>query len=268
MTPEPLYHRPIEADGNRFVLVDGLLGPLPSDPAAHARAVCHEGTKVHDGVLHLDRNQKGQLRMVLYNRDGSRPQTCGNGLRCLAWHAVDVGHEACGEFEIETDAGLCIAKVLTERGESLRVRVAIGPLALEGSVDLDGPVKEGWAVNCGNPHLVLFGCDLSDQEIANFGPSLVIDPSFTEGVNVEFVRLDSSGLHMRVFERGVGETLACGTGACAVAWAAVGRGMLQWPVSVTLRGGTLTLSPGPWESWLWLEGQVSAGAGVRLAPTH
>jgi diaminopimelate epimerase len=247
-------HR-LEGDGNRFLLVDHLGGDSVGDPVEHARRVCANGALEADGVLHLDRDGKGRLTMVLYNRDGSRPETCGNGLRCLAWHAVAAGYEECGDFEISTDAGLTRAQVQRTSDGELQVRVSLGPIRIVEPVSLEGPVPEATWVDCGNPHLVLFGEDLAVEE---WGPRLSCDPRFPSGINVEFVQVGASSLQTRVWERGVGETAACGSGACAVARVAVERGLATWPVSVALPGGVLTITPCEGSEGLWLQGEVCA----------
>lgn len=245
--------RRLEGDGNRFLLVDHLGGDSVGDPMEHARRVCADGALEVDGVLHLDRNEEGRLAMVLYNRDGSRPETCGNGLRCLAWHAVDAGYEECGTFELSTDAGLTLAQVWRTSESALEVRVSLGPIRIIEQVALEGPVHEATWVDCGNPHLVLFGGDVAVEE---WGPRLSGDPRFPSGINVEFVQVGAGSLSVRVWERGVGETAACGSGACAVARVAVERGLAAWPVRVALPGGVLTVSPCEENDGLWLQGSV------------
>lgn len=245
--------RRLEGDGNRFLLVDHLVGDSVGDPVEHARRMCTARGLEVDGVLHLDRDGEGRLTMVLYNRDGSRPETCGNGLRCLAWHAVDVGHEECGSFELSTDAGLTRAQVQRSSEGELEVRVSLGPIQIIEPVALEGPVPEATWVDCGNPHLVLFGEDLAVEE---WGPRLSGDSRFPSGINVEFVQAGGAKLLARVWERGVGETAACGSGACAVARVAVARGLATWPVRVALPGGILTVSPCENDDRLWLQGSV------------
>lgn len=245
--------RRLDGDGNRFLLVDHLAGDSVGDPAEHARQMCADGALGIDGVLHLDRDGEGRLAMVLYNRDGSRPETCGNGLRCLAWHAVDLDYEECGSFELSTDAGSVRAQVRRNAEDELEVRVSLGPIRIIEPVALEGPVSEATRVDCGNPHLVLFGEDLPVEE---WGPRLSRDPRFPGGINVEFVQASAAGLRTRVWERGVGETAACGSGACAVARVAVERGLATWPVRIVLPGGVLTVSPCEDNDRLWLEGSV------------
>ncbi len=247
--------RRLDGDGNRFLLVDHLGGDSVGDPVEHTRRVCADGASDVDGVLHLDRDEGGRLAMALYNRDGSRPETCGNGLRCLAWHAVDVGYEECGSFEISTDAGLTCAQVQRTSEGELEVRVSLGPIRIIEPVPLEGPVPEATWVDCGNPHLVLFGDGLAVEE---WGPRLSRDSRFPSGINVEFVQMGPASLLTRVWERGVGETAACGSGACAVARVAVEHGLASWPVRVELPGGVLTISPCEGGDGLWLQGSVHA----------
>lgn len=253
--------RRLDGDGNRFLLVDHLGGDSVGDPVEHARRVCAEGPLEVDGVLHLNRDGEGRLTMALYNRDGSRPETCGNGLRCLAWHAVDVGYEECGTFELSTDAGPTRAQVERTSAGELEVRICLGPIRIIEPVALDGPVSEATWVDCGNPHLVLFGDDLAVEE---WGPRLSRDARFPSGINVEFVQVGPASLLTRVWERGVGETAACGSGACAVARVAVERGFATWPVRVELPGGVLTISPCEGGDGLWLQGSVRAVADGPL----
>ena len=247
--------RRLEGDGNRFLLVDHLGGESVGDPVEHARRVCATDDFWADGVLHLDRDGDGRLAMVFFNRDGTRPETCGNGLRCLAWHAVNAGYEECGTFEVSTDAGITRARVQRNREGGLQVQVSLGPVRILETVTLAGPVEEATRVDCGNPHLVLFGTDLPVEE---WGPILSRDPRFEGGINVEFVSVEPMGLSARVWERGVGETAACGSGACAVARVAVEHGVASWPVRVELPGGVLTVNTCEDGNRLWLQGSVRA----------
>ena len=139
--------------------------------------------------------------------------------------------------------------------------LASSPIRIVEPVSLEGPVPEATWVDCGNPHLVLFGEDLAVEE---WGPRLSCDPRFPSGINVEFVQVGASSLQTRVWERGVGETAACGSGACAVARVAVERGFATWPVRVELPGGVLTISPCEGGDGLWLQGSVRAVADGPL----
>jgi len=241
--------------GNRFLLVDGILGPSPDDPAALARESAARDPRHPDGVLLLDREGGGRLRMTVFNRDGSRPEACGNGLRCAAHYAVGAGHASGPELELVTDAGPRRARVLG----SQRVEVSMGAARVGPRLGLrlDGEALEGAVVDLGNPHLVLAREALRDREVLDWGPRLERDPRFPHGTNVEFVVAHPDHLRLRVWERGVGETAACGSGACAAAAVLAPGG--RWPVRVVLPGGELEVDLRDGE--LWLTGGVE-----RLGP--
>ena len=244
----------IEGAGNRFALLDALSGGPPADPPGLARALGSDPRRA-DGLLVLDRDASGRLAMTVWNRDGSRPEACGNGLRCLARYAAEAGHAPIGRpFEIATDAG--VRRAVVSAGGGTRVSMGRPRRLGEHAVELGGERVRGIAVDLGNPHLVLPRRTLCDAEVAIHGARLERDPRFPGGTNVEFVVAGGSRLVARVWERGVGETAACGTGACAAA--AVLAASL--PAMVELPGGVLEVSEEDGE--LWLAGPVAPlGAG-------
>jgi diaminopimelate epimerase len=262
----------ISGAGNCFVLLDGISGRLPADPAAFAREACSQrdadgpGAFLPDGVLLLDRDPAGALRMVIHNADGTRPEACGNGLRCLAWYALQEGHAPGPVFDVATDAGL--RGVRARRDDALVVEVGLGRATRLGEHLLELPGEsstekvEAVAIQVGNPHLVLWRETLEDHEVEQWGALLEHDSRFEGGTNVEFAVPAGEGLRVRVWERGVGETGACGTGAGAAAVAAAWRGIADFPITVTLPGGELRVdrSPGCDEGGgeLWLAGPVTA----------
>jgi len=265
----------ISGAGNRFLLLDGILGALPSDPAAFAREACGEQADdsrdvfVPDGVLLLDRDPHGDLRMVIHNADGTRPEACGNGLRCLAWYALQEGHAQEPAFDVITDAGTRGVRIRRDAEDSPVVEVGLGRATRLGEHLLELPGEstteqvQAVAVQLGNPHLVLWRDTLDDREVEQWGASLERDARFEGGTNVEFVVPAGSGLCVRVWERGVGETAACGTGAGAAAIAAAWGGSAGFPITVSLPGGELRVDrsppePGTSEGELWLAGPVSA----------
>lgn len=238
--------------GNRFLLVDGVRGPRPV-------GVNRLATEVHDrlgldGVLLVDRDALGRIRMVIHNADGSRPEACGNGLRCVAAHALAVGLVDDESFPVVTDAGVRTARVV-DGG----VQVSMGEAQILGerTLDVEGSNVTGTVVDMGNPHLVLFPEDLDDSTVARLGPALERHPSFPARINVGFARPEGERLALRVWERGVGETEACGTGAGAAARVAVERLSWTWPVRVELPGGSLLVDTSDGE--LWLSGPVELG---------
>jgi diaminopimelate epimerase len=227
--------------GNDFVMLtdlEGRLGPAGSLPGDLVSALCdrHKGVGA-DGVIRI----VGRY-MDYYNADGSVAEMCGNGIRCLVLHEQDAGRLDTGEHVIETLAGTVLVKP-AGRG---RFTVDMGqPLSSANiEVDLAGDTFAGTAVSMGNPHLVLFvdeiGRALDDTTVLGLGPQLEVHPNFPNHTNVEFVRVaGATSIEMRVWERGCGETLACGSGICAAAVAAAARERTGPHVAVTMPGGEL-----------------------------
>ncbi|MFO0696295.1 MAG: diaminopimelate epimerase [Polyangiales bacterium] len=246
-----------EGIGNDFLVVDG------NDEAARAlspevvRALCdrHRGVG-GDGVLIVGTTPRLSMRVI--NADGSIPEMCGNGLRCVALHVRRAGLSASPSFVVDTDAGPHECHVSSADVEALvEVEMRV-PTLVPSAVPVvsDGPLVDGTfpvddrslAVTCvsmGNPHVVTFD-DVGDARFS-LGPRLERDPRFPEGVNVGFARpRGDGGLVLHVFERGAGWTEACGTGACAAAVAAVetGRAARGTPIPVRLPGGELVIRVG------------------------
>jgi diaminopimelate epimerase len=233
-----------EGLGNDFLVIDAEEWPEETINPARAVALCdrHRGVG-GDGVLWV-RHSRDSARMVIYNADGTRPEMCGNGVRCVAAWLAD--HGALRETEsivIESDAGMRRAIIRGRDATQWLVEVDMGVAAVTRSVAQVGDTAVH-AVDMGNPHGVLFEPQGNEMEIVRAVTAL---PAFPKGVNVEFVRKEADGFRVRVHERGVGWTQACGTGACAVAAAAVHEGLVSKGVSVrvTLDGGTLTLDVDP-----------------------
>jgi len=245
-----------DAAGNRFVVIDGLAGPLPTDPGVLAQRLCAKidvSGFCPDGLLLcLPGEEASAVRMVLFNRDGSRPEACGNGLRIIALLAARENY-AEGEFSVMTDAGLRQVRVTPEG-----VEVCLGPVRIESEEDaleVNGQMICGTRVNVGNPHFVLFMGEQGQPTLEDCGEALATHESFSEGTNVAIVsQVNTQGLSVRIFERGVGERGACGTGAAAVARVAVERGLASWPVRVELPGGDLVLDMG--SEGVWLRGST------------
>jgi diaminopimelate epimerase len=230
--------------GNRFAVVDAFTQALPADMPQLARDVCAAVEPKVDGLLVAARPTRGgDCAMILYNADGSRPETCGNGLRCIAKLVRDQGHVTRDEFVIETDAGPCAAMVDRDQGQVTRARVHMGTpriIARDVAIALapDDTVR-GTLVDVGNPHCVVFVDDERTAPVTTRGPRIERHALFPRGTNVEFLAVRNARVHVRVWERGVGETQACGSGACAAAVAAVERGLARFPVRIELPGGTL-----------------------------
>ena len=245
--------------GNDFVILDRRAGGQDVN-VERARQLCdrHRGVGA-DGVLVLTAATQGLARMIIHNADGSLPEMCGNGIRCAAKYLVDHQPEKPDQIEIETDLGPIRCRLHYSGGSVDEVEVAMGAAKLVDSQlpsgqtgapfleqELPGfPGLKGSAVSLGNPHLVLFAQPL--EAIEKLGPRLEGHPLFPQKTNVELVKQTGSGLALRVWERGVGLTEACGTGACAAAAAAVALGKApssEW-LKVELPGGALRIKVEP-----------------------
>jgi diaminopimelate epimerase len=247
-----------EGLGNDFVIVDARSQALQLTPA-HALTICdrHRGVGA-DGVLLIEhaRESKGAAMRVI-NADGSRPEMCGNGIRCVALHLVRSAERQAGvAFEIETDAGPHTCHVVAAQRESA-VNVWMRAASLEPAdipVQADHVVLDEFfhapgtrvrlsCVSMGNPHAVTFD-DISEAARASLGPVLEKHPRFPRGANIGFARvLGLQAIELAVWERGVGFTQACGTGACACAVAAVEtkRATRHTPITLRLPGGELQI---------------------------
>jgi diaminopimelate epimerase len=265
--------------GNDFVLIDRRGGGVPPG-AAEAARLCdrHRGIGA-DGVLTILPSRRAPFRMHVRNADGSPAEMCGNGIRCVVKHAVErlkvnpsVGGFAAREllwamgfdpipgaevhvYEVETGRGSLECAAELRGGRVISVAVGMGAAVLDrsripmrgtgtfvkGAIRAAGREFEGTAVGMGNPHLVLFHRDDAD-DARTYGPVLEVSPLFPKRANVEFARAVSPReIRAVVWERGVGLTKACGTGACAVAaaFALAGKAPFEEEVKVTLPGGTL-----------------------------
>ncbi len=233
--------------GNTFAVLDARTQALPEDLPELARRLCAEAwagkPPTLDGVLVVLAGEEGSAcRMVIYNADGSRPEACGNGLRCVAKFAREQGFCDGDRFRIDTDAGAREVELLREGGAIVGATARMGaPRKVERKVALATSKgrKQATLVDMGNPHAVLFVADERKAPVHELGRELEYHPRFPHRTNVEFATLRDGRIHLRVWERGVGETLACGTGACATAVAAVLEARASAPVEIEVLGGRL-----------------------------
>lgn len=255
--------------GNDFVVIDAVKKPVKVN-AALAKKLCDRRFGAGcDQLLILERSKKADFRMRIMNPDGSEVEMCGNGIRCAALYARERRIVKKDDMVVETLAGL-IRPHLMEKG---MVRVDMGepvldaekiPTAAKGRVidrdfsfSLSGAFGRAGerggavdvkitAVSMGNPHCVIFVDDIDKAPLESWGPVIETHPFFPKRVNVEFVQADSPDRgRVRVWERGAGVTLACGTGACATAVAGVLTGRFRRKVDLQLPGGTLTIEWAP-----------------------
>ena len=242
--------------GNDYVYVDCFAHRVP-DPAALAERVSPRRTGIgSDGLILICPSDVADCRMEMYNADGSRGAMCGNGIRCVGKYVADHGLSARNPLRVETDSGIKILELTRQGGTVTSVTVDMGepildgpriPVAAEGRV-VDAPLEVagvGYQVTCvsmGNPHCVVFSRDVETLDLERIGPGFEHHAFFPNRVNTEFVRVDGpSLLRMRVWERGSGETAACGTGACAALVAAVLTGRAERRATLRLNGGDLEI---------------------------
>ncbi len=232
----------MEGAGNDYVFVDGIRDALPLELAPElARRWSHRHHGIGaDGLIVVVRGEQAPVRMLMWNADGSRGAMCGNGLRCVARLAHDHGHVAAACFDVETDSGPRAVELLEGVGD---VRTWMGAVRCSAPVSLSLAGREITLVpgDAGNAHAVVFVGDVEQAPVGEVGAALQRHARFPDGVNVEFVQVVARDrLRQRTFERGSGETLACGTGAVvAVVAARAARHVDDGRTIVDLRGGTL-----------------------------
>ncbi len=245
--------------GNDFIVLDGLERGifLSKEDAA---ALCDRHTGVGgDGVIWVLKGGESPFRMHIHNADGSEPEMCGNGVRVFAHYLADQGLVKTGDaVAVDTPGGKVVVHLLSHDGADALVKVDMGPprLApgeipvavdqappvLDLPVAVDGVTYRFNAVSMGNPHAITFVDAITDELVHGVGPRVEKHPLFPAKTNVEFIQVVSDGeVNMRVWERGVGETQACGTGACASAVAAILQGHTGEQVRVNLPGGPLDI---------------------------
>ncbi|MEY8517356.1 diaminopimelate epimerase [Lachnospiraceae bacterium 29-84] len=253
--------------GNDYVYVNCLRETVerPSEVAKYV-SDRHFGIG-SDGLILIKPSQQADFKMDMYNADGSQAEMCGNGIRCVAKYVYDYGLTDKTSVSVETLAGIKHLDLIvegrkdveTERGKVAQVTVEMGspvltaediPVVAQGAqaidvpLEVEGEVYQMTCVSMGNPHCVIFlEEDVRTLDLERLGPAFECHPRFPKRINTEFVNvIDKNTLRMRVWERGSGETLACGTGACAVAVAAILGGKANQEVTVQLLGGDLTIS--------------------------
>jgi len=243
--------------GNDFICLDHFLFPPAADYSELALRLCHRQFGVGgDGLIAVLPSDKADARMRIFNSDGSEPEMCGNGIRCFARYVYDSGYIKKETMTIETLAGILSVHLEIIEGKVHNVTVGMGQpilepelipvltgnMALEEEVEVCGQKLLFTAVSMGNPHCILFVENFDELQFDLIGPAVEKHPLFPQKTNVEFVRVENPReLTMKVWERGAGPTLACGTGACASVVAAVLGGKTEKKVTVHLPGGDLSI---------------------------
>ena len=284
MTEASISFRKYEGLGNDFILIDDRDKDAPSLTPEESKRLCHRNFGIGgDGVIFAlqPKVSDHDFAMRIYNSDGSEPEMCGNGIRCMAQFLKDLGEEQ-NSYRIETLAGTIIpvmnddGTITVDMGEPI-LKGAEVPTTLASNFELDSVVEQEieangkkWkvsAVSMGNPHCIIFVDDLeADVNLSVDGPALETHPAFPAKTNVEFVQvLAPDHLKMKVWERGAGPTLACGTGACALTVAAIRAGKIPraGPCRVTLPGGDLFIEWKESDNKIYMTGPATfAFAGV------
>ena len=243
--------------GNDYVYVNCFEEEV-KDPAALARFVSERHFGVgSDGLILIRPSDQADFQMDMYNADGSRGEMCGNGIRCVGKYVYDHGLTDRTEITVDTLAGIKYLTLFVEEGKVRTVRVNMGAPVLEADqipviadkspvvdapVEVEGKTYRMTCVSMGNPHAVIFVDSVADLDLEKIGPGFENHARFPRRVNTEFVELlDRNRVSMRVWERGSGETLACGTGTCATVVACVLNGYTDETVTVHLLGGDLLI---------------------------
>lgn len=243
--------------GNDYVYVDCTKTPL-KNPEETARRISHRHKGIgSDGLILIQPCQEADFEMAMYNADGSYGKMCGNGIRCVAKYVYDKGLTDKTELQILSGGAVKHLKLTVEDGKVSQVQVNMGEPVLKPSLIpvlgegeqlvsepllVEGQPYEMTCVSMGNPHAVVFLEEIKDLKLQELGPEFEKHERFPDRINTEFVRvIDRNTLEMRVWERGSGETLACGTGACASAVASVLNDFTERKVTVRLLGGDLQI---------------------------
>ena len=243
--------------GNDYVYVNCFEEKIENPPAV-ARYVSDRHFGIgSDGLIMINPSEVADFEMEMYNADGSRGEMCGNGIRCVAKYVYDYGLTDKTQISVETLGGIKYLDLTVEDGKVVLVKVDMGkpelksdliPIISENEkvidepIEVDGKVYHMTGVSMGNPHTVIYVDDVKNLDLEKIGPKFENHERFPKRINTEFVRCsDRNTVEMRVWERGSGETLACGTGACAVAVASILNNLTDTRVTVKLLGGDLQI---------------------------
>ena len=243
--------------GNDYVYVNCFEEKIDNPPEVAIKVSNRNFGIGSDGLIMINPSKVADCEMEMYNADGSRSEMCGNGIRCVGKYVYDYGIAKKERISVETLAGIKYLDFTIENDKVKLVKVDMGspelvpaniPVVADGDSAIDEPIEVDGVeyrmtcVSMGNPHAVVYMDDVKGLDIEKVGPKFENHPRFPRRVNTEFVRvIDRNTVEMRVWERGSGETLACGTGACAVAVSSILNGHTENKVTVKLLGGDLQI---------------------------
>ena len=243
--------------GNDYVYVNCFQEKI-ENPSKVAKYVSDRHFGIgSDGLIMINPSEVADFEMEMYNADGSRGEMCGNGIRCVAKYVYDYGLTDKTSISVETLGGIKYLDLTVKDGKVIMVKVDMGtpilkpeliPIVADGDMVVNDPIivdrteYRMTGVSMGNPHAVIYMDNIKDLNLDQLGPKFENHERFPKRINTEFVKfIDRHTLEMRVWERGSGETMACGTGACAVAVASILNGLTEEKVTVKLLGGDLQI---------------------------
>ncbi len=258
--------------GNDYIYVDGGKEKVEDKAALAVRLSDRHFGIGSDGLIFINPSDEGDFEMQMFNADGSEAEMCGNGIRCVAKYIYDKGLKRAERLRIKTGAGIkeVELKIKDQEVESVTVDMGIPILEKEKipvlskeestvgmKIDVNGTLRTVTCVSMGNPHCVVFVDDVNAIDIEKEGPFFENNAAFPKKINTEFVHVrDEKNIDMRVWERGSGETLACGTGACASVVACVLNGLTQRKIAVKLLGGTLDIEYAEKDGHIYMTGHA------------
>lgn len=271
----------MQGAGNDYIYINGFEQTI-DNPSETAIELSNRNFGIgSDGLVLILPSKTCDFRMQMFNSDGSEAEMCGNASRCVGKYVFDHELTTKKEITLETKAGVKLITLLDGNAKKRKVRVDMGepilnpeliPVKITQNPALKYPLKiedKTWEINCvsmGNPHAVIFTNNIKNLDLPTIGPKFESNPIFPRKTNTEFVEvIDKKTLNMRVWERGAGETLACGTGACAVAVAAVLNGLTERKVNINLLGGQLEIEWDENNNHVYMTGEaVTVFDGVIL----
>ncbi len=255
----------MQGAGNDFVVLDATRRPFDLDAAQLRRLADRHFGVGCDQILVIEPSARADFRYRIFNADGGEVEQCGNGARCFVRYVHERGLTPKREIRVETLAGVITPRleddgeVSVDMGapvfEHARVPYVGGAPGLVQKIEVAGRSVEAAVLSMGNPHAVQVVEDVERAPVTTEGPLVENHPAFPRRVNAGYMQpLGRNRIRLRVWERGAGETLACGTGACAAVVAGIRRGLLDSPVRVETRGGTLTVAWPGGDNAVWMKG--------------
>ena len=258
--------------GNDYVYINGFTQHVPQEQKAEfVRRISDRHFGIgSDGAIFINPAKEADFEMEMYNADGSRSEMCGNGMRCVGKYVYDYGLTNQKEFSVVSAGKIKYLVLTVEDGKAVQIRVNMGspiltpaeiPVMADGEMVIDEPITvldkeyKMTCVSMGNPHAVVFVDDIMEFPLNEVGPYFENHERFPNRTNTEFVQVvDRSHIKMRVYERGTGETLACGTGCCASAVACVLNGLTDTEVDVEVLGGVVHVEWNQDENLIYMTG--------------